>query len=470
MAVVTVDMTANDAQMFNAWKRSTQSIEAFNNALDKTKGKQAAAKSSGDGMVASSLKGFAAMVGGAMSLQAAVKFCITAQQEYVKETNEAAAKQDGLFRKFTTLSGLSGFKDEASRKMIEQQSSTFGYETGQGAQIAAQLKQEGFSSTEAKGGSLAGIMAGMRVTGTDAGQSQDVVGAVSHYLESSGKEKTTSNTMEAVKEMSALLADTDVTFGQLDAMAAHMATMGKVGKKSKTERKLLAEVGLKPEDIDLQGESMTEAFAKVNAAIEAAPEEKRAAYREKLLGDQFIAGDIMGNIGNVGANRAKFGERLGASTSGRDIALTRLKNRREGDLASKADDTALYEQALQTELESRNLSPAEVSLGMTEFRTQAALPGQTPEGAMKDIIKSKIGGGLTGLFGSRAEGAQAEESVRQRVANSQKSAVDASAFSALTEALNRNTAATEKLTNKPPVAITASPVSRPVPSAALASR
>lgn len=290
-------------------------------AVRKSKAEMDSAGESGATSLASVGAKLTALVGGYSLVTGAVREFISANVDLEKKAEEISDRYDVMFRRFQAMAGMKLLEGDAAKARIKQIAVDRALESVDQAESGATgLTSAGFSGQDASGFALNALLktvsaqqlVGKRVDpGTIAASS-------AQYLASQDKELTGQNLLGLSVAIQSL-KDTPIVIEDLKYLAKQGKSLSKAGlteeeqlasfavlRKSfdpseagvglrnislhmatasgaKDKVAALGEIGLKPEDIDMVGESFTTALGKLNAAINTAPEKDRNRLRKVLV-------------------------------------------------------------------------------------------------------------------------------------------------------------------------------------------
>lgn len=328
------------------------------------------------------------------AVKTGVQWWMQANKELLDQANELGNKYDTMQRRFQVQAGLSGLQAEEAQQKILQQAIAGGNTREEAAQASVAMASTGFDSAQITGGGLREVLKlynAQTVSGenVDLGQMTE---SISRYLESQGLDKTEANVqmlgekIQGLKETPIKITDLQflaknaaglrgkvsiddqlASFAQLMGsfegseagttmrnVASRLATAGSMKDSTAALKKLK----LKPEDVDLVGETLDEAIAKVKAGAEALPEKDRENAlvkifdREALPAFNLLANDAakreqlkkdMNRGGLVEADAAVF-------ENGRAAADRKLKLQEELAVVARDDQGDLDRRALRTEM------------------------------------------------------------------------------------------------------------------------
>lgn len=449
------------------------------------------------------------MVAGYASLTTAANIYRKASEEAIQKAEEAADKQDELARRYRVQAGLTQLGGEEAKKSITRIAQDTASTTEAAFDAATALTSTGFSATEASGPALEATLKLIQAQQLK-GKNVDAGGlaeAASQYLASQGKEKTGANLRELAIAVQGM-KDTPLKITDLADLAKEGATLkGKIGYEdqlanfamlretmgagesatgmrnvalhlataggAKDKTTALKQIGLKPEDVDLVGESFDTALGRIQSGLQKVPESKRAAILKTLVESANIAAfELLSNNQDRVAELRKKGQDAGAlegdfqiGATGRNAAKRRLQAETEvmdadAGQGSQVENTRL---AYQNVLREKGVGTLSRTLKLMQFDLLKSV-GVAPDKAVEMTAPTRDD------FGTNKDYAAA---VRNKVAE----ANDPAAFRREElEQLKQSTAALKAIADKfapPSVQITmpgnVAPAS-PVPAAAIGAK
>ena len=276
----------------------------------------------GESTFASLKTGVIGATGAAVSLVAILKQVADAQRDIVNTGADAAVELDTLARKFQIQAGLNDPERQAATVEILKQSSAAGVKAESGFQAATQLAGSGFDNA-IESGALQTVLDTMQA-GSFQGDAAQLVAAFSQVMNASGIEKTNANLKEIAVAAQSLFKKTDFQLTDLSEFAAIGATMKSanvdinegiaafttlrdalpagesatglrnlVTKMQKGDvtaegKKDLERLGVKAEDVDFVGESLTQVLTNLKTATDKMGEADRNAALGKLFGTENV--------------------------------------------------------------------------------------------------------------------------------------------------------------------------------------
>lgn len=417
---IQMDLSVRDAQMVAAWKRSTQSVAAFNAELDKIGQKQRRNRTQSNSFFKGMSSNLASMAAGYVSVAGAAALWMNANRDIIQQADEVGAKYDEIFRKFRIQTGLRGIEGKQAQGRIleiaERQSMTSEQATG----AATQLVSSGFTAQEASGGSLEEFLRILNASNAS-GKEVDSVGlakALAGYLDAQGLDKNEKNVALVGRSVQALFKDTNLQLADLQELAkvasvfkgklsieeqlgafSSLVGPGRPGAEAKTglrnfvlqsatasaqkeKVKSLDEIGLKPTDIDFVGENLDQVLDRLAEGLAKLPEEQRLPVLTKIYEKEnaAVVQDLINNRDKitdsyaVQQNDEAFMADVNEATSGRNAALRRLEVRKENRRFKEDRMEELRLLAAEEYLEKNtNMSPAQRDSELSGYKTATYL-------------------------------------------------------------------------------------------------
>lgn len=245
-----------------------------------------------------------------------------AQRDIVNTGADAALQIDTMARKFQIQAGIADPEREAATRAIIEQSSAAGVTAESGFQAATQLAGSGFDNA-IETGTLKTILDTMQA-GSFKGQSDELVAAFSQMMNAMGLEKNNQNLQQVAVGAQSLFKQTDFQLTDLSEFAAiggtvknanvqfnegiaafttlrdslpageaatglrNLITKMQKGDITPEGKKDLERLGVKAEDVDFVGESLTQVLTNLNKATEKLGEADRNAALGKLFGTENV--------------------------------------------------------------------------------------------------------------------------------------------------------------------------------------
>lgn len=332
---------------------------------------------------------------------------ITKQQELIDKADEFGLKQDRHSRQFAVQAGLTALESKDYQKSINEEALRAGVDTEQATAAATQLVSSGFTAKESSSTALRKILQGMAASGEAGGDAGQFALNASQALAASGMEKNQANLDKVMRAMFAskragnfLAPDLEQLAPKLqgfvsqggsfeEAMAAfntmkettnkeQAATsfkimverlMGAKGDKKRTAQ--LEKLGLKPEDVDLIGESLGDVGKLLNERMSKLDATERQPFLQKFFGTE-AASSVQGFLNkqqrfqefiDVQKNTDDYMKAVGVAQSGPDVAARRSKVKNELQISDKHNDlTLLFD---EFERQQRNSGASEAQIAIT---------------------------------------------------------------------------------------------------------
>jgi hypothetical protein len=289
---------------------------------------------------------------GFTSLMGAVDKFIELAVEARKEAEAAAKAGEALEKRVAIQTGRFGVAGERNIEAINQAAFASGRKREEVGGLFASLVQKGLTPEEAQGaiqGQAQAFAAVFEARGGNIGTGE-YAGALKASLD-----KQTKATPEALgaagEKLFAAMQGTSLQAEDITSTAHKLSTLGKTPKERARVGAALQEIGLKFEDIDLQGEDIWQATSTIGKALKNANTPGRAEQlKEIIFGDSMTANRLLGAEKQMGGKGAIFEEAVGEATTGRAAADTRAALGRELDYEARKTDTEQQFQALDIQL------------------------------------------------------------------------------------------------------------------------
>ncbi len=392
----------NEQQYAAAVRKSRNELEASNKAnggfFDSVMGK-----------ASSVAAGYLSVAGAVQGVRSALGFVIDANREFITQAEEVAEKYDKIFRQFRIQAGLRGLQGEKAQSQITAIAEEAGINTEIAGSAATALVSSGVSVQDATGGGLRGLLAILNAQGLQESDPTQYAEAIAQYLNSQGMAVNDQNVRDVgVRLQSAAMKETKFKLTDLPQLAqigaglkgrltteeqfAAISTLGDTlgapiaatqmrdifknlevagGKKDATE--WLKKMGLKPKDVDFQGESFSTVMKTMQAGLKRlSPEDQNIALNKIVEGTNIGTFRLMmdemprilqrsGQLNDV----AGFESDVKEGSSGLNRALVRQQIRRER-LQLERDNTG---KLISGEIAGQSLESGETP-ALTDFRTE----------------------------------------------------------------------------------------------------
>jgi hypothetical protein len=301
----------------------------------------------------------------ALALVAALIKVADAQRTIVNGGAAMAVNLDTLARKFQIQADLNDAQRVEATKAIIQESSAAGVKAEQGFQTATALASTGFKDP-LQSGALKIALEGMQGT-SFAGSPEQYVESTAQALSAYGLDKTPKNLADMNTRLAGIFKETAVqavdmtdfaknasvlekrmsieeAFAGFAALrekgtaesASHsmkQVTLGMIAPNVESE-KAIKELGLKITDLDMVGESFSDAVAVLKTAVDKMPEERQAPVLRKMFGQEGIAAAMnvmealprIKELEGVQNNPAALVNNVATATGGMQAQVNRTEN------------------------------------------------------------------------------------------------------------------------------------------------
>lgn len=366
-----------------------EKVDALRGAFNKAKG-ELSGMQSGESMFSGMKTEIVGATGAAFALITALQKVAAAQREIVNAGSDIGLELDTLARKFQIQAGLNDPQRQVATETIIAQSSDAGVKAEQGFSTATALASSDFKDA-INNGTLKIALEGMQGT-SFTGSPEEYVSAMSQALSAYGLDKTPQNLQAIQVKLAGLFKATDFQAAELTDFAKNasvlemagmsptqaLAGFGALREKGTAEaasvqmrnvslgmmapnkegQKAIKELGLKPGQLDMVGESFTDALSTLKAAVEKMPEERRVPLLEQMFGKENIAGaqNLMTGIDRI---KELEGMQNNPQALQRDVqtakdSIQAGRNRIANDELLKVAPQAAKLEALRSELEKRD--------------------------------------------------------------------------------------------------------------------
>jgi TP901 family phage tail tape measure protein len=477
---VEVILSASDASTVRAWLNARDSVAAYEAELGRLDGIQ--------GKNAQSAKKFddsfnwQEMIGGALATTAAIGgiggalgIALDYQKQLREDVLKTSLEMDELIRKFQVQAGLKDLEADAANAKIIDLAESNAVSVQDAYAVSTQLVSSGYSNPESTGTTDA-MLKILASSNLDASQGAESAKAIGQFLVAFGQEKNAKNLLDVGVRTRGLFQSTDVQVGDLgsfaqaapafsnagvsmqDTMSAlailreaedagQAATHGRnvVGlmttfKSEKAKVDQLKKLKLKPEQLDLVGETLPEALTVLRDAMEAAGlnDAQRSQALKTLYGQENITGAsvLLGGIdkfqtfGAFQQDEAGFEQGVRVNQSGA-AAGTKRREARTAREHLKKKQQAIQDNALREDFRAQDTADAieaeDLGVAGLAFRLTNPIKNYAREKALD--------------FGIVTPGGIASQQNRENVQSAGQSNFS---MQALKESIDRNTEATKE--------------------------
>lgn len=303
-------------------------------------------KGMGDQMAGVAMK-IGSVVAGYASIQAAIGAVVRENERYIASIERVKDLIPEGETKLQIQSGGTREETIATRKVIKDRllitpSATL----DEGINLQRQLVSSGFNAADVNSGAALGAVLDLKAAtnqfGKDVGDPMGAVLSVSQFLKAQGKEANAANVRATGGKIAQIFEGSDIQFGDFSELAQVSSTLTGLNlteneqiagfssmvdvmpaATAKTQFKTVASrlrsagdmarsadavrsLGLEPEDVDLIGETFSEAIARLGTAGDAADEKTRSSALLAIFGQEAQGGaQLLLN------QRGLIGERMG---------------------------------------------------------------------------------------------------------------------------------------------------------------
>ena len=349
------------------FEKQRQKVEALRAAMDKAN-KELSGKKESPWPEIGRTMGIA--TGAAFALYAALNKVADAQREIVSQGADQAVNLDTLARKMQIQAGLTDEQRQKESMAIIEQSSKAGVTAPVGFRAATQLAGSGFSNA-VQTGSLQTILNTIQASSFQ-GSPEELVSAFAEALNAYGLDKTNQNLQDVAVAAQSLFKQTDFQLTELqdfaknasvfqganikidEALAGFTAlrevlpaaesgtglrnfiTKLQAGDLTKENKQNLARIGVRADQVDFVGESLTTVLRRINESTSQLPEADRNAALGKMFGTENVASarlllksvDRIEQLQKSQQAGDQFAKDLSTAAEGMQAQRNRLENQR----------------------------------------------------------------------------------------------------------------------------------------------
>lgn len=275
---------------------------------------------------------------GAVAAYAAIRTAINAATEAQRRLNdsinETIPRLDEMQLKLQIQAGLTPKQVEGKIPQIKESLlQTPSTDMAGAFQIETQLISSGFKQEDIDSGAalqtVLDLKAATNLFGEEMGNVKESVGALAQFMKATGTETSAANIRKIGGNLTQLFEGSDIQFADLTPLAGDAAALTSKGlstdiqlaafsalrdvkvapeaatgfrqvvsrlssaRESPNKVRKLADIGIKPEDIDLIGETLPTALKRLKDAIDAAGTEKGLSAQYAMFGEK---GESPGNV------------------------------------------------------------------------------------------------------------------------------------------------------------------------------
>ena len=397
---VEVILSAQDASVVRAWqnyKNNIAAVDAQLNKLDNTQRKNNASANQFNQAMQSGIEHVAGIASGWFGIAAAVAEAVSEVNKFLeandkaqKASEDAAKKQEHERKRIQVQSGqgpLAAQDAQHRLRSIAQETATSNADM---TDIATMLLSSGADVKTATGGgakSIAQFLKAQALKGNQVNVEQ-FTDSITAFLAGQGKDLNDQNISQLVSQLQSQgIKETKFKIPDLKYWAQEAQTLQKVGGMSQEDIlglagatsgavgaehgarqvreiiknlavadsqpdrvKALKQLGLKPEDVDMKGETYDTAIARIRQGLDRVPEGKRAGILNKLveganIGEFYAIADGVEKINQVKqglGNTKAFEQDVKTMTTGRGAGDIRSQNEKENLDADREGYAKLY--------------------------------------------------------------------------------------------------------------------------------
>lgn len=350
------------------------------------------------------------------ALPALIMQAVDAQRQFNQEAAETNRKLSEQEQKLRVQGGLTALQGQEAQRRVLATAYRNAVSSDVANAAAVQLISSGFSVEDATGAGLdvtLGTLAASNKFGEDPTQ---LVQAAGQFLAATGQEKNAANLRQLLVSGQGLFQQTDFQISDLTQLASKVGGLSGQdpteilaaydvirnttnAERASTALKIFGErlsgasgdrireeqirkLGLKPEQVDLVGESLPQVIETIGSRIDALPEEQRQPLLQRLFGTEASSsiGTLLQNRGDLAGTIAKARDTRGfeaaveAGTSGYAAGVRRQELEAEFTALQNEQDNAAVDAARkerELEMRRRGANPflANLSLGAERYIT-----------------------------------------------------------------------------------------------------
>lgn len=397
---VEVIMTAKDADIVRAWQKQRTSIAAYEESIRKLNQEQRRGFQAGEAGLGSMITKLGSVAASYVSIRGGVEWWLNANRELLNQANEVGNRFDEQFRKIRVQGGLGALEGEAAKQSILGVALKNAVDDKSAATASQQLVSSGFSVEEGTGSALDVMLKSLNAGNLRAENPQQLTQAFGQFLAAQGLEKNTANLRRVAVGTQRLFEGTDLQVSDLTQLAGKsqavagrmapeevLATFNSLRQKTDADKastafkifadrlmgasedkeriSTLRQLKLKPADVDLIGESITEVLERIAGGLAQIKPERRSGVLQKLFGAEASSpieglirdrADLPKYIKLQEGGEEAFESAAATGSSGRAAAKRRLDTLKQIKLSERDDEGDLAETALEDELLGRGYS------------------------------------------------------------------------------------------------------------------
>ncbi len=380
---VNIKVSANVAEAVRMWQAMEEGPKGMASELEQLgrKGKKA---SSGMSKEFSSLVGHWVSIGaGIAAAKKLIDLFISAQKESLRLTGEATIPVDDLSRRFQVQGGLTNAEAERAKVSILATGRDRAF-TPEGAfGPGTQLVSSGFTPQEVTGGALDEFLKLLNATNANGGNvdAAELAKATVQFLKATEQTLTADSIRGNAQEIQGLFKSTNLQAGGLGLFAGKAGPISDVtGLKKEllpifsqfldvvsdevggtafrsssialatagsepAKVRALKSIGLKPEDIDFQGEDFFTVQKRMADAFDSKPGEVANIAAKRLFGNEgLIAKSVLFSQSGVAETQRRLGLSASDAAYERDVAITEGSLLAKGRAAESGKASAFFDE------------------------------------------------------------------------------------------------------------------------------
>jgi hypothetical protein len=370
----------------------------------------------------------AGVAAGYLSIQTGVSWWMNANKDLLDQANQLGDKYDTMQRRFRVQASLDSIQGKEAQRKIVDQAFAGGNTREQAAEASVAMATTGFSNEVITGGGLREVLKFYNAQTVDGSEANfgTMTQAITRYLKSQKLEMSVENIrmlgqkVQGLKETPLKVTDLEflaneaaefsgkmsvddqlAVYGQLmeikegdQASTNFRNIVGRLAsaRVSGEKKRALRKLKLKPEDVDLVGETFDEAIGKIDRGLQQRPEKEREGIIKLLFEERAVPAFIALAKGAdertalkqqmqrdlVNEDAAVFERGPAAANRRQDLNLEQQKVKRD-------DRGNEWRKAIESELLDRGYSPLSTAYTLKKFDIHRLL-GNDPDVATSEAI------------------------------------------------------------------------------------
>lgn len=281
-------------------------------------------------------------------------------REYAKETDAAAKSVDSLNRALAVRAVGFGEQGKEATEAIHEAANRAALPHDTANALFGDIKEHGIKQDDLLK-NFPQLAAAFKVTSEAKGgmvSGQDFANALEKSLDRAAP-KTGVAMARAAKDLFAAVRGTQMSVSDVGALSEIFETSkaGKGGLQNPKHQQALSMMGMKFEDIDMQGEDFATVIDRLRVGLQRVKEHDRMSVLKLLTGDAGMARRVLSGMGGMAANRDIYDAAVKTSTSGIAAGSQRLANEKEERLAAQGGNFENLAETAEQMHQARGSSP-----------------------------------------------------------------------------------------------------------------